>query len=804
VSAEGVVVKSMIGAGVARREDDRLLTGRGRYLDDLELPGALSAAFLRSTYAHANILSIDADAARELPGVIAVFTGADLPEIQKPLAPKVLHPQLKDFPRLPMPPVAVHYVGEPIAVVIAESRYLAEDALELIEVEYEELPAVGSTAAALAPDAPLAHSDAESNVAVRLTQNAGDTEKALHEAPHTLRGEFFVMRGGGHSMETRAVAARFDRTTEQLVVWDTTQSPHYARQQLSVIYGMAEDDIRVIAPPDVGGGFGPKAQFYGEEVVIPWVAKKLERPVKWVEDRQENFVSAMMERSQTHRIEVAFDDDGRLIAVRDFVEHDQGAYCAGLQVPSITTSTVPGPYHVPNIHIELLACYTNMVPTSSVRGAGRPQAVFAMERMMDRIAEHLGLDPATVRERNLIQADEFPYEVGITFRDGSPLTYDSGDFPALLSGTLERLDYANARAEQERLRAEGRLVGIGLAVYVEGCGLGPYEGAKVRLTNQGRILVTLAAAGQGQGYETVYAQIASDALGLNMDHIVVTTGDTSKIPFGQGTFASRITATAGPAVFQAAQQMRERLLETAAILLGCHPAEVSFVGDRACLDGDVEKSKTLLELAQVANIGRHGITLPKGVQAGLETSSYFAPARAAYASGAHAAVVEVDPDTGGVHVLRYIIGHDCGTVINPRLVDGQVIGGFAHGIGNALYEEAVYDADGQPQAASYLDYALVSATEVPKVELFHIQTPSPLNPLGAKGAGEGGTIPAPAAIANAVEDALRPLGARINQAPVTPARVVDAIIRAGLSAESLDGDVDPAADTDRQPAVRGA
>ncbi|HEY1570582.1 MAG TPA: xanthine dehydrogenase family protein molybdopterin-binding subunit [Pseudonocardiaceae bacterium] len=770
------VVKGMIGTSVARREDDRLLTGRGRYLDDLELPGALAAAFVRSTFAHANILAIDADAARELPGVIAVYTGADLMEIQKPLAPKVMHPKLRDYPRLPMPPRAVHYVGEPIAIVIAQTRYLAEDAIELIEVDYEELPAVGSTAAALAPGGAMAHEGADTNVAVRLTQSAGDTDQAMRDAPHTVSAEFTVTRGGGHSMECRAVAARHDPATGQLVVWDTTQSPHYARQQLSTIYDMPEDDIRIIAPPDVGGGFGPKAQFYGEEVVIPWVAKKIGRPVKWVEDRSENFVAAMMERSQTHRIEVGFDDEGHLIAVRDFVEHDQGAYCAGLQVPSITTSTVPGPYHVPNIHVELLACYTNMVPTSSVRGAGRPQAVFAMERMMDRIAEHLDIDPALVRERNLIQADEFPYEVGITFRDGSPLTYDSGDFPALLSGTLDRLDYPNLRARQATLRAEGRLIGIGIACYVEGCGLGPYEGAKVRLTNRGRILVTLAAAGQGQGYETVYAQIASDALGLGMTHIDVTTGDTSKIPFGQGTFASRITATAGPATYQAAQQMRERLTETAAVLLNCHPAEITFVGDRACLDGDVDKSRTLLELAQVANIGKHGITLPKGVRAGLETSAYFAPERAAYASGAHAAVVEVDPDTGGITVLKYVIGHDCGNVINPTLVDGQVLGGFAHGIGNAMYEEAAYDADAQPQAASYLDYSLVSATEVPAVELFHIHTPSPLNPLGAKGAGEGGTIPAPAAIANAVEDALRPLGApRINHAPVTPARIVDAI-----------------------------
>ncbi|HEY0499191.1 MAG TPA: xanthine dehydrogenase family protein molybdopterin-binding subunit [Kutzneria sp.] len=770
--------EAMIGARLPRREDERLLTGRGRYLDDLDLPDALAAAFLRSPHAHARIAAFDASEALALPGVVAVFSGADLAEIQKPLAPKVLHPQLRDYPRLPMPPAELHYVGEPLAVVIAESRYIAEDALELIGVDYEVLPAVGSTAAALQPGGPLVHAGDESNVAVVLTQSAGNAEEALRTAPHTLADEFYQMRGGGHSMEPRAVAARFEPATGQLTIWDTTQSPHYARQQLSMIYEMAEDDLRVIAPPDVGGGFGPKAQFYGEEVVIPWVAKKLGRAVKWVEDRQENFVSAMMERSQTHRIEVGFDGDGRLIAVRDVIEHDQGAYCAGLQVPSITTSTVPGPYKVPNIAIELRACYTNMVPTSSVRGAGRPQAVFVMERMMDRIAEHLGLDPAEVRRRNLIQADEFPYQVGITFRDGSPLTYDSGNFPALLAGTLERVGYDEAREEQARLRSEGRYVGIGLAVYVEGCGLGPYEGAKIRLTNRGRILVTLAAAGQGQGYETVYAQIAADGIGLDMALIDVTTGDTARIPFGQGTFASRITATCGPAVFDAAKQMRARLFDTAAVLLGCDPSEVDFDGDCVCLDGDHEKSVTLQQLAQVANIGKHGITIPKGIQAGLETASYFSPERAAYASGAHAAVVEVDPETGGIEILKYVIGHDCGTVINPLLVDGQVLGGFAHGLGNAMYEEAVYDVEAQPQATSYLDYALVSSAEVPPVELFHIHTPSPLNPLGAKGAGEGGTIPPPAAIANAVEDALRPIGARVTRSPVTPARVVDAILAA--------------------------
>ncbi len=765
----------MIGARVQRREDHRLLTGAGRYLADLELPGAYEAAFLRSPHAAARLVSFDTAAARALPGVIAVYTGEDLVEMLKPIPPKVVHPNLADFPRFPMPTDAARYVGEPLAVVVATSRYIAEDALDLIDVEYDVRQAVASTAAALQPDAPLVHEGATSNVAVHAVQKAGDPEAALAAAPHVLSEQFSVMRGGGHSMETRGTAARYDETNGQLVVWDSTQAPHYVRNMLAYLFEMHEDDIRVVAPPDTGGGFGPKAQFYGEEAVVPWVAMQLRHPVRWVEDRRENFVSAMMERGQTHHIELGFDDDGRILVVKNVFEHDQGAYCAGLQVPMITLSSLPGQYRIPNIHTELRGCYTNMVPTSSVRGAGRPQAVVAMERMIDRMAEHLGLDAAEVRRRNLVQADEFPYRVGLTFRDGSPLTYDSGDYPEMLRQVLERLDYDGARAEQRRLRAQGRLIGIGIACYVEGCGLGPYEGAKVRLTNSGELLVTLAAAPQGQGYETVYAQIASDALGIDMDHIRVTTGDTSRIPFGQGTFASRITATAGPAVHDAAGQMRAKLLQAAEALLKVDASQLHFRGDRVVVVDEPERGLSLKQLAKTANMGNHGITLVPGVPAGLETSSYFAPERAAYASGTHAVVLEVDPETGAVDILSYVIGHDCGNVINPMLVDGQVLGGFAHGIGNALYEEPFYDDSGQPQTTSYLDYSLPSAMEVPDVALVHIHSPSPLNPLGVKGAGEGGTIPTPAAIANAVEDALRPFGARITSLPVTPPKIVAAI-----------------------------
>ena len=774
--------QKMIGASVLRREDRRLLTGAATYLDDLELPGCYEAAFVRSPHAAARIVSIDTSAAAAMPGVLGVWTGADLPEIAKGIPPKVVHPQLRDVPRVPLPADFVKFVGEPVAVVVATSRYVAEDALDLVEVEYDVLPAVSSTGAALAASAPLVHEGAENNIAIHVVQTAGDPAAAMDAAPHRLRERFTVARGGGHSMETRGVAARFDPTTEQLVVWDTTQSPHYVRNTLAYLYDMPEDGIRVVAPPDVGGGFGPKAQFYGEEAVIPWVARLLRNPVKWVEDRRENFVATMMERTQVHDVEIGFDDDGHILAIRNVFEHDQGAYCAGLQVPMITLSTLPGQYRIPNIHTELIACYTNMVPTSSVRGAGRPQAVVAMERMVDRAAEHLGMDPVEFRRRNLVQADEFPYRVGLTFRDGSPLTYDSGNFPLLLEKTLSAFRYEEQRSLQAAARAEGRLVGIGIAAYVEGCGLGPYEGSRYRLLNDGTVLVTLAAAPQGQGYETVYAQIAADALGMDMDLIRVTTGDTSRIPFGQGTFASRNTATAGPATLQAGQEMRGKLLQVAEAMLKTSAASLTIRGNRVEVTDDPTRGVSLRDIAGAANVGKHGITLAPGILPGLETTVYFAPERAAYASGTHAVAVEIDPETGAIDVLRYVIGHDCGNVMNPMLVDGQVLGGFAHGVGNAMYEEPFYDETGQPQSTSYLDYSLPSSMEVPPVELVHIHTPSPLNPLGAKGAGEGGTIPVPAAIANAVEDALRPFGARITSLPITPPKIVDA-----LSTDDLDG-----------------
>lgn len=764
-----------VGTSMRRREDERLLTGAGRFLDDLDFGECYEAAILRSSHANARIRSIDVSAARLAQGVVAVYTATELAPIVRDLPPKVTHPDLNHQPRFPIATDAVHYVGEPVAVVVAHTRYLAEDALELIDVDYEPRLAVTSTGQGLAEDAPLVHEGSTSNLAVHIVQTAGDPEAALAAAPHVLRETIVVTRGGGHSIEGRAVAARLDPATGQLTVWDATQTPHYVRHMLATLYGMTEDEVRVIAPADIGGGFGPKAQFYGEEVLIPWIAMQVGALVKWVEDRWENFVSATVERSQTHRIEVGFDDDGKLLVLKDAFEHDQGAYCIGLQVPTITMSTLPGPYKIPNIHSELTACYTNMVPTSSVRGAGRPQAVVAMERMMDRIAEHLGLEVDEVRRRNLIQADEFPYAVGLRFRDGSPLTYDSGNFPALLDEAVRRIDVRSFRERQQVERRNGRFLGLGIAMFVEGTGIGPFEGARVRLTNGGKILVSLAASPQGQGYETVFAQLAADAIGVDIDLVEVRHGDTSFLPFGQGTFASRITATAGPAVWSASRQLREDLVAAGASLLGAEPDDVEVTGAGVRLRGDAERQLTLAEIARVTNVGRHGMAMPRDMPAAIERTAYHKPERANYPSGINAVIVEVDVETGQLAILRSILGDDCGRALNPLLVEGQLYGGYAHGIGNALYEETKYSTDGQPLTVSYLDYALPTAIEVPRPELFHIESLTPLNELGVKGVGESGVIPVPAAIANAVEDALRPFGARITEVPITPSRIIGAI-----------------------------
>jgi carbon-monoxide dehydrogenase large subunit len=731
---------------------------------------------VRSTYAHARIVRVDTSHATALPGVLAAITAADTADIQLPWPARMPSPvpgtTLHHGARYVLPD-KVRYVGEVVAVVVAETRAIAEDACDLLEVEYEPLNAVCSADAALAPGAPRVYDELADNVAAHIVQRVGDPERAFTTADHTLKATFRMMRGGSHSMEGRAVAARYDESLDSFTVWDATQSPHATRSFLAFLFGMPEHQIRVICPPDIGGGFGPKGSFYPEEALVVWLARHLRRPVKWIEDRHEHFISAAQEREQVHTVEIAFSSEGKLLGLRDIFVHDIGMYGA-LVAPVITACTVPGPYKIPNIHSELTAVYTNLQPTGAVRGAGRPQGVFVMERMMDRMAEYLGVDPAEVRFRNLIQPDEFPYPVGMYFRDSAPLTYDSGNYPELLRRALELADYESARLKAGGAREEntGRYRGIGIAICVEGVGLGPFEGAIVRLDNRGRVVTTIGAPPQGQGYQTAFAQIAADAVGVRFEDVDVVTGDTGQIPYGIGSFASRVTANAGPSVLQAGVELRSKILAIAGHMLEVAPEDLDIVDGNVRVRGVPQRSIPLAQVARLGNAGRaFGMVMPGGLSVGLEASAYFTPPQAGYSGSCHVCIADVDPETGEVEIVKYVVGHDCGNVINPLLVEGQIIGGVAHGLSNALYEEAMFDEQGVSLASSFLDYPLPSAREMPRLEVFHLTTPSPLNPLGVKGAGEAGTLPVPAAISNAIEDALRPLGARVNQMPLNPARI---------------------------------
>lgn len=766
----------MIGERRTRREDLRLLRGRGQYVDDIDLPGAAVMAVVRSTQPHARILGIDTDAAKAAPGVLGVFTAADLAEINRPWPLHLAHSSLRPTVQRTLPVEKVRYVGEPVAVVVAETRYAAEDACELVEVDYDPLP--GSGHLSVSQKLPVAiHEGLDDNVAAHVVQTTGDVDAALASAPRVLRETYSANRGGGHSMEGRAVAARYDAGLGEFLVWDATQVPHQVRALLAYFYDMPEERIRVIAPPDVGGGFGPKAGKYPEEMIVPWLAKVLGRPVKFIEDRYEHFVSCAQEHLQEHHVEVGYDDEGMLLGLKDVFLHDAGAYASSLIVPLIAGTTVPGPYKIPNLHIEFTSLFTNKVPSNAVRGAGRPQGVFVMERVMDRIADDLGLDPAEVRERNLIQEHEFPYAVGLTFRDGSPLTYDSGNYPGLLRKGLDKIDYPRQRRLQAARRAEGALRGIGVSIAVEGVGLGPFDGATVRMESNGRVTAIMGAPPQGQGFETTYAQLCADALGVDPDSVDVITGDTGRIAFGVGTFASRVMANAGPAMVTAAREVKDKLFRSVAAVLEVSPEDLEIHDGQVGVRG-TQVGMPLAQAARMSNIGSPGVSMPQGTVAGLTATSYFNPSSAGYSASVQVVVVEVDPGTGEVEILDWVVGHDCGKVINPLLVEGQILGGVAHGLSNALYEESLYSDDGTPLTTSYLDYPIPSARELPMIQLYDQETLSPLNPLGVKGAGEAGTLGVPAVIASAVEDALKPLGVRIDSSPLSPGRLGDLIYQA--------------------------
>ncbi len=758
------------GERIKRREDPRLLTGAGRYVADLAPAGTLHVALLRSPHAHARIRSIDVSAARAVPGAALVATAADLGPAAHPMPLLIPNPNLR--PRMPSALAGdeVRYVGEPVAAVAARDRYAAEDAVDRIAVDYEVLPAASDPVAALEPAAPPAHHDLDSNLAARLVQTIGDAAAAFRQAEVVIRERFTITRGGGASMEGRAVLAQWDGKAGRLTVWSSTQVPHLVRRVVAEMLELAEHDVHVTAP-DVGGGFGAKLVCYPEDVLVPWLARRLGRPVLWVEDRVENLLSSVQEREQVHEAELALRRDGTILGMRNRFVCDTGAYVPwGVVLPTITATTGLGPYKIRHYRVEVDVVYTNKVPASVIRGAGRPQSTFVMDRLVDRAARALGMDPADIRFKNFIQPHEFPYRVGLIFRDGSEMVYDNGDYPAVLRKVLEMADYRGFLARQAALRREGRYVGLGISSYVEGTGMGPYEGATIHVDARGKVHVATGACPQGQGHETVLAQVAADELGVPMEDVRVTTGDTDAIGFGIGTFASRTAIVASAAVVMAARQVKEKAVTLAAHLLEAAREDIRWEGGRLFVRGAPSRALTLAQVAAFA-VGRPGMAMPQGVDAGLHATHYFNPTGLTYSNGANIAIVEVDADTGEVRVLRYCIVHDCGRVINPLLVEGQIHGGVAHGISTTFFEHPRFDGAATPLATTFMDYLLPTAAEVPFFEVAHVETPSPLNPAGVKGAGESGTIPTSAAVAAAVEDALAPLGVRINELPLPPERL---------------------------------
>lgn len=765
--------RRFIGESVRRLEDDKLLRGQGRYVDDIELPGLLHAAFLRSPVAHGRILSIDVTAAEALPGVTRILTYADL----RPLL-------TMDRIGLAMPSAAIRYdvdpyvlareevchVGEPIGVVIADSRHIAEDALALIALEIESLPAVVDPRKGLEPQAPQARLDCADNLVARMTAGYGDIDQAFAKAAHVVHEQFHLHKGGGHSIEPRGIVARFDDGERLLTVWDGTQMPHQAKRVLVRSLGLNEHEVRVIAP-DVGGGFGPKFVFHPEELAVAAAAMLVGAPVKWIEDRFENFTACVQERDQYWDVEAACDADGRLLGIRGHLIHDHGAYTPyGIALPFNSATNLLGPYVLPAYHLDISLCLTNLIPATPTRGAGRPQGTFVMERLLDRLAERMALDRAEIRRRNFIQPEQLPYRTPLKTRDGGAMTYDSGDYPECQRRALSIAGWDDFEERREAARGDGRWLGIGLANYVEGSGRGPFESASVRIGPSGKIVVTTGASAQGQGIATMLAQIAGEALGVEPRQISVIAGDTAASPLGLGAFASRQAVTAGNAAHAAALEVREKILQVAANWFEASPDDLELIDGRVQVKGVSGMSRSFGEVAS-ALAGLPGFALPAGMPPGLAASVDFQPPGLTYCNGTHVAEAEVDPGTGVVRLTRYVVVHDCGRLINPMMVDGQVIGGVVHGIGSALYEWMLYGEDGQPHVGTYADYLMSTADVVPRIEVHHMQSPTPLNPLGVKGAGESGTIASLAVIASAVEDALKPFGIKIRDLPMTPARL---------------------------------
>ena len=776
---------NFVGQSIPRREDQRLLTGQGQYVADLVLPGMLHVAFVRSQVAHARIRSVDLTRVRAAPGVVMAISGAELESMLPPIPDNqvvlpskwkaaVQHTILNPRQAL-LAADKVRHVGEAIAVIVADSRYSAEDAAELADLDLEVLPAAVDPEAALEKDAPVLHEQFGTNNIGEFDIAVGDVDRAMAVSLHRIKRRFYHHRYAAIPMETRGAVGEYDRRTGALTIWCSTQVVHWVKREAAVTLGMPEAKVRCVAL-DVGGGFGVKGHVYPEDLLIPFLARKIGRPVKWIEDRREHMMSACHSRDQVHEAEIGFDADGKILAFRDDLVMDCGAWNPLGVAPVYNTAChLQGPYKIPNLKVHARIASTNKVPNAPYRGAGRPEAAQVMERLVDLIAGQLKLEPAEVRRRNMIPAAEMPFRTGTLYRDGAPIVYDSGNYPLALEQALGAIGGVSAfRKRQKDALAQGRYLGLGIGCYTEGTGAGPFEGATVRIDPTGKIYLAAGSCPQGQGMETVFSQILADQWGVHPDDVVPTFADTAGIFMGFGTIASRSTVNLSGAICVASERLRKKVFDISAHLLECAPGDLELRGGHVGIKGVPGKQ---IPLAKVAAASRPGWDTgrPADIEAGLEETYYWEPETVTWSYAVHTAIIEVDIALGKVKVDDYAIAHDCGVVVNPVLAEGQIIGGAVQGLGGALLEEMAYDSEGQFLSGSLMDYLLPTALDAPRFKIIHQESPSPLNPLGVKGLGEGGAISPPVTIANAVCDALSMFGVEFNTTPIRPEQIVQAV-----------------------------
>jgi carbon-monoxide dehydrogenase large subunit len=766
-----------VGRSIKRLEDAELLVGAGSFIDDIAPKGVLHASFVRSAYAHARIVSVDCTSAKDRPGVIGVYTIDDFLDVLTTDRVPETFPKprpRKEVGAYVLAREEVCYVGEPIVLVIAETRYQAEDAAALVSVEYKPLDAILNCKDAVLDQSPLADTRNDGNIFSKVKLGYGDCESVFNGSAEIISETFFQHRGVSMSMECRGLVAHFHGDHRKLTMWSSCQQPHGHKAILVDLFGLTEDQVRVVVP-SLGGGFGPKLNFYPEDAAVVAASIKTRRPIKWVEDRREHILATTQERDQVWDVELAASPDGRLLGLRGRLYHDQGAYTVrGTNIPFSAATTILGPYVLPNYSMDVVVAHTNKVPSTSMRGAGHPQGNFVMERLLDLMADRLGVDRADIRSRNMISAAQMPYEQPLKTQAGQRIVYDSGDYLDCQAELMRRLRYSEFPDRQAAAKSEGRYIGMAIANYVKPTGRGPFESGIVRIGTSGLVSVYTGAVAMGQGFRTAMAQLCAEQLGVKPSDVLVIAGDTQTVSHGIGGFASRQTVCAGSAIYLAAAQVRKKVLSVAAHLLEASEADLDLEDGNVFVSGVPDICVGFKDIAN-AVAGIPGVSLPEGISAGLESEMNFKPENVTYANGSHGCEVEVDPETGAVKVVKYLVIHDSGRLLNPLIVDGQVHGGVTLGLGHSFFEQVLYDEMGQPLTTNLAEYLIPTASEVPNYEVVHQESPTERNPIGVKGVGECGVMAAMPVLLSAVESALRDFDIKLNRYPVTPAMIAEHI-----------------------------